>query len=96
MRRLTVVTFAVAALALSGCGGDDDAPAVPARVTNEVALKLIRSCDASRFLTAHSGEVRLTLEDGETTSVLDPDTDALREAAVNANLEGCDIAVGME
>jgi len=38
LRRFTVIAALVAALALGACGGEDEAPFVPERVTNEQAL----------------------------------------------------------
>jgi ribosomal protein S4E len=84
-------------LALPACDGNDEAKLVAKRVSNEQALRLIRSCEVTRLLALHSGEVDLTLEDGRRVLVTRPDATALSKAAVNASLErGCDVAVGME
>jgi hypothetical protein len=97
MRRLTVVAPSVTTLALIACGGNEEAASVPDRVSNEQALRLIRSCDVTSFLTAHRGDVWLTLEGGRKISVRRPDTATLSRAAVNASLErDCEIAVGGE
>jgi hypothetical protein len=92
-----VIVSSLAMLVLPACGGNDEASLVPKRVSNEQALTLIRSCEVTRLLALHSGEVDLTLEDGRRVFVTRPETTRLSEAAVNASLErGCDIAVGME
>ena len=91
------IVAVLATLAVPACGGNDETSSVPERVSNEQALALIRSCQVTRFLDLHSGEVDLTLESGRRVLVTRPDTTALSKAAVNASLErGCDIAVGME
>jgi hypothetical protein len=96
VRRLALGVASVTTF-LGACGGKEEAAlVVPDPVSNEQALRLIRSCDVTRLLTAHSGEVDLTLEGGRTISVARPHANALSQAAVNASLDGCEIAVGME
>jgi hypothetical protein len=96
VRRIAAVLAAVA-LTLGACRGKEETIVVPERVTNEQALRLVRACQVTRFLSLHSGELELTLEGGRTIFVIRPDTTALSRAAVNASLErGCEIAVGME
>jgi hypothetical protein len=75
---------------------EQEAPSVPDRVTNEQALRLIRSCDVTEFLTLHSGETRLTLEGGRRVYVIRPDNSALLRAGVAAQGSGCEIALGTE
>jgi hypothetical protein len=65
-------------------------------VSNEEALRLIRSCEVTEYLTLHSGETRLTLEDGRWVSVIGPDNHSLLRAGANAQSSGCEIALGME
>jgi ribosomal protein S4E len=98
MRSVALMAALVTSLALGNCGGNEEgALVIPDRVSNEQAHRLIRSCDVTRLLVAHSGDVCLTLEDGRTISVERPDRAALSRAAVEAQLElGCTIAVGME
>ena len=82
--------------ALPACGGNDEVRLVPNRVSNEQALALIRSCEVTRILALHSGEVELTV-DGRRVFVREPDGTALSKAAWDAYRErGCEIAVGME
>ncbi len=84
-------------VALPACAGEDENEFVPERVSNEQALALIRSCEVTRILTAHSGEVDLTLEDGGRVLVRQPHPTALSKAAWETYQErGCEIAVGME
>jgi hypothetical protein len=97
VRTTVVILQSVAMLALAGCGGTDETSFESKRVSNEQALRLIRSCEVTRFLTLHSGEVDVTLEGGRRVFVTRPDVTALSKAAVNASLErGCEIAVGTE
>jgi hypothetical protein len=95
--RLGAVVVSVVTLSLTACGGSDETTFVPERVTNDQALQLIRSCDVTALLAAHSGDVFLTLEGGRRIAVIQPTRTALSRAAVSASLEGdCEIAVGME
>jgi hypothetical protein len=90
------VVVSVVTLLLTACRGSGET-FVPERVTNDRALQLIRSCDVTALLTAHSGDVFLTLEGGRRISVIRPARTALSQAAVSESLEGdCEIAVGME
>jgi len=105
VRRPAVIAASVTIFALGGCGGKaetpplggkEQAPSVPESITNEEALRLIRSCGVTEYLTLHSGETRLTLEDGSWVSVIRPDDDALLRAGVEAQQSGCEIALGEE
>jgi hypothetical protein len=74
----------------------EEAPSAPERVTNEQALRLIRSCHVTEFRTLHSGETRLTLVDGRSVYVIQPDNDALLRAGSEAQWSGCETALGTE
>jgi hypothetical protein len=75
---------------------EQEGPFVPERVTNEHALRLIRSCQVLELITLHGGELQLTLKSGRIVFVGRPDDVALIRAGVEAQGRGCEIALGME
>jgi hypothetical protein len=100
VRRLAVITVAVAALALGACGGEETRPAatVPTRerIDNEEAIRLIDSCKASAIISLHSGDWHLTLKTDRSLLIPNPDPPALQAAAYKAMESGCEMAIGTE
>lgn len=84
--------LALTTVAFAACGNDEPMTlsAVPDPVEMEQALELIESCRVTAVGGTHAGEMLLSLEDGRTVTVADPDHYVLWRTAGEVS-ERCDI-----
>jgi hypothetical protein len=97
MKRAPLV-LAVTTVAFAACGSDEPATpsAVPDPVEMEQALELIESCRVTGVGGTHAGEMEISLEDGRTVSIADPDSDAVWKTAEKASERCGDIEIYTE
>lgn len=97
MKRAPLV-LALTTVVFASCGSDEPVrpSAVPDLVEMEQALELIESCRVTGVGGTHAGEMELSLEDGRTVAIADPDSDAVWKTTEKASERCGDIEMYTE